>query len=67
VAYKNGTYKVCLLKASSVISLLPCPVVTSDDVQRTEVQVQQVDVKRKRTQYSYSSCDYVCARLHSCR
>lgn len=59
--------KYALSKASSVISLLSCPVVMSDNVQRTELQVQQVGVKRKRKQYSYSSCDYVWARLHSCR
>jgi hypothetical protein len=59
--------KYAFSKASSVISFLSCPVVMSDDVQGTELQIQQVDVKRKRKQYSYSSCNYVCAHLHSRR
>jgi len=38
--------KYAFSKAWSVISLLSCPVVMSDDVQRTELQAQQVDVKK---------------------
>jgi len=59
--------KYAFWKAWSVISLLSCPVFMSDDAQRTELQVQQVDGQRKRKQYSYGSCDRFFARLDSCR